>query len=91
MTSIGLLPDTCTPAANGTQYEFSPYEFGSWDSGVEAFVQTAYLGSDLTDGSPTASGVCTSNYDNLGYVLGTSSDVFSQLCTTIPAVNSSDR
>lgn len=89
ITSRGLLVGQCIPDANATQYEFSPYEFGSWDSGVEAFVQTAYLGSDLTDGSATTSGVCTSNYDNLGYIAGTSSDVFNEVCGIIPAINSS--
>lgn len=88
ITARGVLPDQCYPDLNATQWEFSPYEFGSWDSGVKAFTQTAYLGSALTDGSPIVPGVCISNYDNLGYILGTSSDVFNAVCAVIPAINS---
>lgn len=80
----------CVPDANATQYEFHPYEFGSWDAGVSAFTQTAYLGSKLTNGSPNVIGVCTKNYDNLGYVMGTSSDIFNAVCSIIPAQNNTN-
>jgi lysophospholipase len=40
------------PGPNATQYELLPHEFGSWDSGVNAFTQTAYLGSRLSNGLP---------------------------------------
>ncbi|MCJ1457026.1 hypothetical protein MMC28_007392 [Mycoblastus sanguinarius] len=75
----------CTPPNNTVIYEFSPYEFGSFDSGVNAFTQTAYLGTSLSNGAPTTS-TCIENYDNLGYILGTSSDIFDELCATFPAV-----
>ncbi|KAH0323608.1 lysophospholipase, partial [Aureobasidium melanogenum] len=78
----------CFPLSNGTQYEFTPYEFGSWDSNINAFTQTAYLGSKLTNGVPTVSGQCIKNYDNIGYVAGTSSGLFNQLvssCGAVPA------
>ncbi|KAL1305897.1 hypothetical protein AAFC00_004042 [Neodothiora populina] len=88
ITSRGLLQGQCTVVPEATQYEFTPYEFGSWDSGVHAFVETAYLGSSLSNGLPTAAGVCISNYDNLGYIAGTSSDVFNSLCDIIPPINS---
>ncbi|KAI9683740.1 MAG: hypothetical protein M1822_005930 [Bathelium mastoideum] len=81
ITSIGV--DTaagqCTPPANGTQYELHPYEFGSWDAGVSAFTQTSILGSNLNNGRP-ANTSCTTNYDQLGYVLGTSSNLFNEVC-----------
>ena len=75
----------CTPPNNTVIYEFSPYEFGSFDVGINAFTQTKYLGSSLSNGVPTKAGACETNYDNLGYILGTSSDVFNELCTTFPA------
>ncbi|KAK8202082.1 Lysophospholipase 1 [Zalaria obscura] len=88
ITSLGLSStDTCLPTLSATQYEFHPYEFGSWDSGVSAFTQTEYLGSRLTNGEPTTTGVCTTQYDNLGYVLGTSSTLFNEVCSVIPAQN----
>lgn len=77
------------PTNNSTQYELHPYEFGSWDKGVAAFTQTKYLGSNLTDGEPTVSGVCEINYDNLGYVLGTSSDIFDAIGEVISPDSSS--
>ncbi|EKG20474.1 hypothetical protein MPH_02197 [Macrophomina phaseolina MS6] len=78
----------CEPAADGTQYEFTPYEFGSWDTGVAAFTPTQYLGSHYSNGAATAEG-CVTGFDNLGFVLGTSSSLFNQVC--IPAnVNSTE-
>ena len=43
-------------------------------------------GSLLSNGKPIKG--CETNYDNLGFILGTSSDVFNELCTTFPAVAS---
>lgn len=77
----------CLPPANAVIYEFSPYEFGSFDNGVKAFTQTKYLGTSLSNGQPTKS-TCEVNYDNLGFILGTSSDVFNVLCTSFPTVAS---
>lgn len=34
----------CLPPNNTPIYEFTPYEFGSFDSGINAFTQTKYLG-----------------------------------------------
>ena len=55
----------CTPPNNTVIYEFSPYEFGSFDSGINAFTQTKYLGTFLSNGSPINK-TCETNYDNLG-------------------------
>jgi lysophospholipase len=82
ITSLGVPPGSCLPPLSATQYEFSPYEFGSWDAGVNAFTQTKYLGTNLSNGVPAAANVCTQNYDNLGYMVGTSSSLFSELCAS---------
>ena len=74
----------CLPGPNATVYELTPYEFGSWSQGVQAFTQTAYLGTALSNGVPTNK-ACTQNYDNLGYVLGTSSNLFNELCASVPS------
>lgn len=55
---------------------------------MKAFAQTKYLGSSLTNGQATHVGKCITNYDNLGYVAGTSSDVFNEVCEALPQVNS---
>lgn len=65
----------CTLGANGTTYEFTPYEFGSWSQDVSAFTPTTYLGSVLENGKPQGI-MCKENYDNLGFIFGTSSNVF---------------
>jgi lysophospholipase len=85
MTSLGVKvwEGECSPGPNATQWEFSPYEFGSWDSDVSAFTQTHFLGTSLKNGLPTGA-LCTENYDNLGYVLGTSSNLFNELCLSAP-------
>jgi lysophospholipase len=90
ITSIEVTPGQCIPADSNPQMEMHPYEWGSWDSGIAAFTQTAYLGSSLVDGNPAASGSCIQNYDNLGYILGTSSNLFSEACIAAPSTNSSD-
>lgn len=78
----------CIPQANATQYEFHPYEFGSWDAGVDAFVVSEYLGTEFIAGNPVGS--CVTHYDQLGYVLGTSSNVFGSLCSAVPTNMSAD-
>lgn len=75
----------CLPGPNATQYEFTPYEFGSWDDGIAAFTQIQYLGSSLTNGAPTVPGKCVTGYDNQGYVLGTSSSLFNEGCASSPS------
>lgn len=70
----------CVPGPNGTIYEITPYDFGSWDHDISAFTSTKYLGTTLQNGKPVGS--CTTNYDNLGYVLGTSSNLFNNLCVS---------
>ena len=86
ITALGsdrLINGDCIPQFNATQYEFHPYEFGSWDDGVDAFVITEYLGTKFSSGKPT--GQCVTNYDQLSYVLGTSSNVFGATCSPIPS------
>ena len=80
-------PAQCLPTVNCTSYEFHPYEVGSWDAGVHAFAQTQYVGSPLNNGAAVS---CTTNYDNLGYVLGTSSDVLVFACAYIPGSEASN-
>ena len=89
ITALGsnrLIDEVCIPQPNATQYEFHPYEFGSWDDGVDAFVVSEYLGTSFSNGEPN--GTCVTHYDQLGYVLGTSSNVFGAVCGPIPAANS---
>ncbi|KAI9730377.1 MAG: hypothetical protein M1834_005887 [Cirrosporium novae-zelandiae] len=85
MVSLGvqLADGDCLPGSAGTQYEFTPYDFGSWDDGVAAFVDMAYLGTSLDNGSPITDS-CVLNFDNLGFLLGTSSNLFNDYCSSVP-------
>lgn len=33
----------CYPTLDSPIFEFHPYEYGSWDSGISAFAQTKYM------------------------------------------------
>lgn len=79
----------CIPTLTATQYEFSPYEYGSWDNGVSAFASTRYMGSDLINGKPAVAEKCIQHYDNIGYIFGTSSDIFAAACAPLQPSNSS--
>ncbi|TDL15555.1 hypothetical protein BD410DRAFT_823041 [Rickenella mellea] len=63
-------------------YEFTPYETGSYDPTLSAFVPTKFLGS-------RNSSVCVTNYDQAAFVLGTSSELFNQFNSSLPALLSS--
>ena len=79
ITSIGVnFAEACLPNSTAPQFEFSPFEFGSWDVGVSSFTPTKYLGTSMNNGQPVKG--CTTNYDNLGYILGTSSTLFNEIC-----------
>lgn len=88
LTAIGVngTQQQCIPTTTSNQYEFSPYEYGSWDKGIAAFADSEYMGTALSNGEPTSTN-CTVNYDNLGYILGTSSDVFNAECEDLPTDN----
>jgi len=83
MTAMGVnnLPDHCVPDnVTSASYEFTPYEFGSWDDGVASFTQTHFLGTNYNNGGPYPPGECMTGYDNLGYILGTSSNILAFAC-----------
>ncbi|KAK9481387.1 lysophospholipase catalytic domain-containing protein [Lipomyces japonicus] len=74
----GRLYNTSILSSNSTNFEFNPYELGSWDPTVYAFADIDYIGTNLTNGSPVKSNVCVSGFDNAGFVIGTSSTLFNQ-------------
>lgn len=77
----------CTLPTTASQYEFTPYEYGSWDAGIAAFANTVYMGTSMSAGLPVDSSNCIADYDNLGYILGTSSDVWVEYCVVPAASN----
>jgi lysophospholipase len=93
ITAAETMPDQCTPSYDGRQFEIHPYEFGSWDKGVEAFSSTKYLGTNYSNGEPTSIDSpkgCVQNFDNLAYIMAASSDPFTYTCKNLPSVDSFD-
>lgn len=82
MTAIGTIDNTtdCSQMTNATQYEITPFEFGSWDTGVASFMDMKYLGTRMVDGKPAAIALCTTGFDNLGYAVGTTANVIAKNC-----------
>lgn len=73
-------------------YEYSPFEFGSFDPQLSAFIPTEYLGTSLESGNPVApsggffssflSGVgknCVRGFDQMSFIMGSSA----ALCNTV--------
>ncbi|CAK9438943.1 uncharacterized protein LODBEIA_P31670 [Lodderomyces beijingensis] len=56
--------------------EISAYEFGNFDNSLRSFVDTEYLGSSIEDGNADQ---CVRNFDNGGFIMGTSSSLFNQV------------
>ncbi|KAI5952712.1 hypothetical protein KGF54_003579 [Candida jiufengensis] len=65
--------------------EISPYEFGNFDS-VHAFADTEFLGSSINDGNTSK---CVRNFDNAGFILGTSSSLFNQVFANLSEYSAS--
>lgn len=71
---VDLSGTSCIPPADAPFWEFTPFETGSWDSRIAAFTPTKFLGTSIEGGKPT--GQCTTAYENLGFIAGTSSSLF---------------
>lgn len=85
VTAVQLDAGLCLPALDAATYEFTPYAFGSWDAGVRAFTPIKFLGTRYNNGQVPANGQCVVNYDNSGFVLGTSSFLFNAVqCRILP-------
>lgn len=74
-------PGVETTSVNSSLFEFTPYEFGSWD--YKMFIKLKYLGSLLHNGEPMFhlknTSVCYCNFDNAGFITGTSSSLFNNI------------
>ncbi|CCK72421.1 uncharacterized protein KNAG_0K00530 [Huiozyma naganishii CBS 8797] len=78
----GEFPDEDMVHLNATVYEANPFEFGTWDSSLRSFTDIKYLGTDVNNGAPVNDGQCVSGFDNVGFIMGTSSDVFNGIENT---------
>lgn len=67
-----LVPD------NATVFEFNPWEFGTFNLPLEAFVPLEFLASNFSAGTLPTGQQCVRGFDNAGFVMGTSSSLFNQ-------------
>ncbi|KAH7395412.1 lysophospholipase [Cadophora sp. MPI-SDFR-AT-0126] len=70
--NTNIKTEACVPDTNASVWEMTPFETGSWGADVNAFTPSKYLGS-------APNGTCFTGYDNLGFILGTSSQIFNDL------------
>ena len=71
-------PGELLVSSNATVYEFSPWEFGTFDPTTYGFAPLEFLGSNFTNGVLPTDQQCVRGFDNAGYIMGTSSSLFNQ-------------
>ncbi|KDE05419.1 hypothetical protein MVLG_04214 [Microbotryum lychnidis-dioicae p1A1 Lamole] len=64
---------------SNTQFELSPYSFGSFDPTLSARVPMEYFGTFLNNSLPINGSACVNDYDNAGFVIGTSAALFNAI------------
>lgn len=74
----GRAPGETIISLNATNFEFNPFEMGSWDPTVYGFAPTRYLGANFSNGVIPSGGKCVRGLDQSGFVMGTSSTLFNQ-------------
>jgi lysophospholipase len=72
-------PGDLIVSLNATVFEFNPFEMGSFDPTTYGFAPLKYIGSNFTNGELPQDKKCIAGFDNLGFVMGTSSSLFNQI------------
>jgi len=75
----GRAPGQVAIPDNTTIFEFTPFEMGSWDPTLYGFTDMRYVGSNYSAGVLPADAQCVEGFDNVGFVMGTSSTLFNQI------------
>ncbi|ORY04141.1 lysophospholipase [Clohesyomyces aquaticus] len=71
---------------NTTVFEFNPWEMGSFDPTLYGFAPVKHIGSNFTGGSLPDNEPCIAGFDNVGFVMGTSSSLFNQIILNLDTV-----
>ncbi|KAI4684464.1 uncharacterized protein J4E84_006454 [Alternaria hordeiaustralica] len=71
---------------NATNFEFNPFEMGSFDPTTYGFAPLKYIGSNFSEGELAQDQGCVEGFDNLGFVMGTSSSLFNQIFLTLNTI-----
>ncbi|GAA5918798.1 hypothetical protein JCM1841_002740 [Sporobolomyces salmonicolor] len=61
---------------NNTQFEFTPFTFGSYDPTLSALIPVDYAGTALSNGEPSNSSACVNWFDSASFFMGTSASLF---------------
>ncbi|GIZ41914.1 hypothetical protein CKM354_000519900 [Cercospora kikuchii] len=78
ITQANVAAGMCSPNETSAIWEVAPLEFGSWDSNVDAFYPTQYMGSVAGNSSQ-----CTTGFDNTGFITAISSNILiDDTCST---------
>ncbi|KAF1911095.1 lysophospholipase catalytic domain-containing protein [Ampelomyces quisqualis] len=71
---------------NATLFEFNPFEMGSFDPTTYGFAPLKYIGSNFSNGELPQGQNCFAGFDNIGFVMGTSSSLFNQASLMNPDI-----
>ncbi|KAF8314068.1 hypothetical protein DL93DRAFT_2080560 [Clavulina sp. PMI_390] len=71
--------DESTIPTNTSIFEFTPFEFGSWNPSLQAFIPMEFLGTGAVNGVANGTNGCVTGFDNAGFVMGTSATLFNEL------------
>lgn len=69
------------------QFEFHPYETGTWEPGHRVFAETSSLGTPLANGIALTQPTCLKGFDSLSLILAISSNAFYRFCSVVPNTN----
>lgn len=83
LVADGRAPGETLIPSNTTVYTFSPWELGSDDPTVFGWAPLQYVGTNYTEGEPRDDNECVTGFDNVGFVMGTSSSLFNQFLLRI--------
>lgn len=79
----GRAPGETLISSNTTVFSFNPWELGSDDPTVYGWAPLRYVGTNYTAGEPTDEDECVTGFDNVGFIMGTSSSLFNQFLLRI--------
>lgn len=89
IVAVGRAPDETVLSTNSSVYEFNPFEMGTWDPTTFGFMPLQYVGTNMTDGLVTEDAQCVVGFDNVGFVMGTSSSLFNTALLGIDVIQDS--
>ena len=83
-------PGDLIVSLNATVFEFNPFEMGSFDPTTYGFAPLKYIGSNFSGGVLPQEDGCVAGFDNLGFIMGTSSSLFNQIFLSLGSFNLPD-